>query len=298
MADFDLQEEVERLLRKLDLTSIKAVASHLWIDDIEDVEEPRAIRRMIQDRFDETDDTDERNNMLRGLPIPDPHFPVYERLLAEHGVPDVVSDNDLVENTDDGAGGRGPVNGLGCYLDTNHPRGGFDQSSREETGGNGTRPRDNDSLMMGLNNGGRQQSFGNNMLEHRLRQNAFQQQNFGEFMPQNMGGMGQNGLPQRNSNGLQDGGLLDFAGYPDPDVRRRPRPGNQWNDDGVQQLYGAQNVGLMRNNNYYNGASNNNNQHNQNNIDNQNSNQHNNNNNHYNNGANSNNRSGCWRCWW
>ena len=81
-----LQDEVERILRRLSLEETKEIAVHLQLDDAADLEAKRDVMRLIQEAFDAAADDDARNTLLRGLPIPETQRVNYERLLAPEQV--------------------------------------------------------------------------------------------------------------------------------------------------------------------------------------------------------------------
>ena len=82
----ELQDEVERILRRLSLEETREVAGHLQIGDIPDEEGKRDVLRRIQDTFDEAADDQARNLLLRGLPIPEAYRENYERVFAPQNV--------------------------------------------------------------------------------------------------------------------------------------------------------------------------------------------------------------------
>ena len=84
-----LQDEVERILRRLTLEETRDVALHLQIN-VDDNATKRDILRDIQDAFDNAADDDARNGLLRGLPIPEAHGADYQRLVE----PPVHDDGD------------------------------------------------------------------------------------------------------------------------------------------------------------------------------------------------------------
>ena len=67
----ELQDEVERILRKLTLEETKGIAEHLQIEDIPETETRRGVLRRIQEAFDAADE-ETKGALLRGLPIPEP----------------------------------------------------------------------------------------------------------------------------------------------------------------------------------------------------------------------------------
>ena len=90
-----LQDEVERILRRLTLEETRAVAEHLNIGDQADATK-RDVLRNIQNFLDAAEDDDVRHGLLRGLPVPEQHRADYEQLLdppppphaVENGGPD------------------------------------------------------------------------------------------------------------------------------------------------------------------------------------------------------------------
>ena len=76
----DLQDEVERLLRKLDLEDVRAVAVHLQVNDAEGMGK-RELLRGIQNVFDGEENEEARTGLLRALPIPETHRNAYQQLL-------------------------------------------------------------------------------------------------------------------------------------------------------------------------------------------------------------------------
>ena len=111
MADLDLQDEVERILRRLTLDEMKEIATHMNLDGMDTVDNPRTILRNVQDHFDNAGDADARNLLLRDLPIPEPHLANYQRLwvpVAEQVVPEA---NANIDNADGADGGGQNVNG-------------------------------------------------------------------------------------------------------------------------------------------------------------------------------------------
>ncbi len=77
----ELQDEVERLLRRLVLEDIKVVAVHLQVEGAEGMEAPRDVLRAVQGIFDGAENDGEKDTMLRGLPIPEAHQAQYQRIL-------------------------------------------------------------------------------------------------------------------------------------------------------------------------------------------------------------------------
>ena len=98
-----LQDEVERILRRLTLEETRAVTEHLNIGDQPEATK-RDVLRTIQNFLDAAEDDDVRNGLLRGLPVPEPHRADYELLLnpppppypAENGGPDQAQVADQV----------------------------------------------------------------------------------------------------------------------------------------------------------------------------------------------------------
>ena len=110
-ADLGLQDEVERILRKLSLEDIKAVATHLEIQNLDAVDNARTVLRSVQDQFDNAANADARNLLLRGLPIPEGHAASYERLWGPDQVVPTVEQNDLGDNVGGGGNAAGQVGG-------------------------------------------------------------------------------------------------------------------------------------------------------------------------------------------
>ena len=82
----ELQDEVERILRRLNLEETSAVAQHLQIENVEDLTSQREVLRRIQETFDGAANDETKDGMLRDLPIPDAHRQAYLRLLEPpHG---------------------------------------------------------------------------------------------------------------------------------------------------------------------------------------------------------------------
>ena len=77
----ELQDEVERILRRLNLEETSAVAQHLQIENVEDLTSQREVLRRIQETFDGAANDETKDGMLRDLPIPDAHRQAYLRLL-------------------------------------------------------------------------------------------------------------------------------------------------------------------------------------------------------------------------
>ena len=77
----DLQNEVERILRRLTLDEIKAVATHLQIGGMENEDNVRTVLRSVEDHFDGEADANAKDLLLRGLPIPEAHLGNYQQLL-------------------------------------------------------------------------------------------------------------------------------------------------------------------------------------------------------------------------
>ena len=69
----ELQDEVERILRRLNLEETSAVAQHLQIENVEDLTSQREVLRRIQETFDGAANDETKDGMLRDLPIPDAH---------------------------------------------------------------------------------------------------------------------------------------------------------------------------------------------------------------------------------
>ena len=121
MADVNvLQDEVERILRKLTLVETRAVADHLQVAGLEETAAKRDVLRSIQDMFDGAAGDDvARDALLRGLPVPEQYRAEYQRLLDppaldNFGQQDVALDahlngNDPVQAIADQVV---PVNGL------------------------------------------------------------------------------------------------------------------------------------------------------------------------------------------
>ena len=110
-ADLDVQDEVERILRKLSLEDIKAVATHLEIQNLDAVDNARTVLRSVQDQFDNAENADAKNLLLRGLPIPGAHAASYERLWGPDQVVPTVEQNDLGDNVGGGGNAAGQVGG-------------------------------------------------------------------------------------------------------------------------------------------------------------------------------------------
>ena len=88
----NLQNEVERILRSLTLDELKAVATHLQIEGMDDIDNARTVLRSVEDQFDAAADDEARDVLLRGLPIPNVHLANYQRLWdPEQVVPQVVA---------------------------------------------------------------------------------------------------------------------------------------------------------------------------------------------------------------
>ena len=66
----ELQDEVERILRRLTLEETKEIAVHMQIEDVDGVDSKRDVLRMIQGAFDGAADDNARSALLRGLPVP------------------------------------------------------------------------------------------------------------------------------------------------------------------------------------------------------------------------------------
>ena len=95
----ELQDEVERVLRRLTLEEITQVANHLQVEvDVGDVQ--RQVLRNIQNRFDATEDEAARRELFRNLPVPEPYRGVYDRILNPE-VPEARVDNDAGINGED-----------------------------------------------------------------------------------------------------------------------------------------------------------------------------------------------------
>ena len=86
-----LQDEVERILRRLTLEETREVAAHLQ-NVVDDNATKRDILGGIQETFDGAVDDEARNGLLRGLPIPEDHRDDYQRLM-EPPAQDEVGDN-------------------------------------------------------------------------------------------------------------------------------------------------------------------------------------------------------------
>ena len=185
MAERDLQDEVERILRRLTLEDLKAVATHLAIADMDAAENTRVVLRSVQDQFDNEADAEARNALLRGLPIPEPHTANYERLFApaperDQVVP-VVPGNDVA-----------PVNG------------GLDGGHGQAVGQNGGAPDGGDNHVGqqggGPPVGGLGGIIGAQAVNNGVNNDGFAQQNmaqnFGGFQNQNVAGLGGVQRPQ------------------------------------------------------------------------------------------------------
>ena len=228
----DLQDEVERILRRLTLEEIKAVATHLQIAGMDAEDNPRIVLRSVQDQFDNTADADERDQLLRGLPIPDAHTANYERLLnppQDQVVP--------VQVNDGGADvGGGPNNvGLDGGQNGGAPNGGGVPNVGQQVG----------APLVGLDGG-------NNALQGPVNNHnaAIIQRNMGQnAMQQNMVGVpnqNRGGLP--NIGGYQNlAGFQNFGGIQPLQMRGGVQQQNPWNLGGIQQPHGAQNFGLNQN---------------------------------------------------
>ena len=212
MADRDLQDEVERILRRLTLDEMKEIATHMNLVGMDTVDNPRTILRNVQDHFDNAGDADARNLLLRDLPIPEPHLANYQRLwvpVNEQVVPDTNGNIDNAGGADGGGqnvnGGpvavvgqnRGALSGVGVPIGgelNGGPLGGF------AGGVDGGLQAPNHS-----NAGFPQQNMGQNTLQL----NGWQQQNFGGVLGgfQNLGGY-------QNPAGFQH-----FGGVQRPQVR-------------------------------------------------------------------------------
>ena len=218
MAERDLQDEVERILRRLTLEEIKAVATHLEIPDMDDAENTRPVLRSVQDQFDNAADAEARNALLRGLPIPEPHTANYQLLLAPE--PDQVVPNAPVINN------AAPVNG------------GLDGGHGQAVGQNGGAPDGGDNHVGQQGGGppvGGLGGLNGAQAVNGVNNDAFAQQNmaqnFGGFQNQNVAGFG----VQRP----QIGGFQQQ---------------NPWGFGGMQQLYGAQNFGMFHPQNIHHGV--------------------------------------------
>ena len=76
----DLQDEVERLLRRIDVEGLRVVATHLQIQDVDGMAQ-RQLLREIQAVFDDAVDEPTREGYLRNLPIPLDHREQYNLIL-------------------------------------------------------------------------------------------------------------------------------------------------------------------------------------------------------------------------
>ncbi len=77
-----LQDEIERLLRRLTVEEIKAIAQHLQVEGAEGMESQRELLRSVQGCFDGVEADGDREQMLRSLPIPEGHQEQYQTLLV------------------------------------------------------------------------------------------------------------------------------------------------------------------------------------------------------------------------
>ena len=66
----DLQYEVERLLRRMEVEELRNVATHLQVQGAVDEMTLRQLLRGIQTVFDEAEDEETRGGLLRNLPMP------------------------------------------------------------------------------------------------------------------------------------------------------------------------------------------------------------------------------------
>ena len=102
----ELQDEVERILRRLSLDETKGIAAHLQIEDIPETDTKRDVLRRIQDVFDGAADDETRNTLLRGLPIPEAQRDNYERVFVPQ-IDQVVPQVDPVQNIGEDAPNQG-----------------------------------------------------------------------------------------------------------------------------------------------------------------------------------------------
>ena len=120
----DLQDEVERILRRLTLDETKVIAVHMQIEDVDGVDSQRDVLRMIQGAFDGAADDDARSALLRGLPVPEAQRPSYERLFepqqmdGDGGVPQQNVGDQVVPATNGLGLQQGNVVNNGGALDT------------------------------------------------------------------------------------------------------------------------------------------------------------------------------------
>ena len=219
----DLQNEVERILRRLTLDEIKAVATHLQIEGMENEDNVRTVLRSVEDRFDGEADANAKDLLLRGLPIPEHHLGNYQQLLNPE--PDQVvplGGNNL----------EGGVAADGGNLNGNVVPGG---------GGGLQGDIGNNVLQNGVNNVG--------FVQQNLAQGAWQQnvngnnQNLQQManIPAPVNAQNQNGvLGQNMNNAYQNFGVF---GVQQAQFRGGFPGQNPWNFGGVQQQFGAQNFG-------------------------------------------------------
>ena len=226
-ADLDLQDEVERILRKLSLEDIKAVATHLEIQDLDAVDNARTVLRSVQDQFDNAANADARTLLLRDLPIPEPHLANYRGLFepdAEQVVPEADVNVGVNADVVDGGGQNvnggavvgqdgGAPNGVGVPMGGDLGRGPLGGLAGGAAGG--FQAPNNNNI---VNAGFPQQNMGQGALQ----QNVWQQQNLGGY---------------RNLTGFQNAGGLQTRG----DVRSQ----NPWTLGGIQPVYGAHMFGMQ-----------------------------------------------------
>ena len=104
-----LQDEVERILRKLTLEETRAVAEHMQIENLQADATKRDLLRSIQDTFDAAADDAARNVLLHGLPVPEPHRADYDLLLNPPPAP-VEQQNQVVPGADAAAAAAAAIN--------------------------------------------------------------------------------------------------------------------------------------------------------------------------------------------
>ena len=245
-ANLDLQDEVERILRKLSLEDIKAVATHLQIGDLDAVDNARTVLRSVQDQFDNAANADARDLLLRGLPIPDAHNANYQRLLEPDQV--VPNEANMNNNNNGEGGGQGQLNEIA-------PLGGVDLVG--QVGQVGNPPANQQFNFQQLGNNVRP-NLPINVLQNGPQQNNLQQ-NFGGILggglrpqiggglpqqhpwlggvrPGNSVGIHQNGVTNRGS--VQPFGVQNYANY----------AGQQQQQQNVNGgLFSVSNQGLQQN---------------------------------------------------
>ena len=224
----NLQNEVERILRSLTLDELKAVATHLQIEGMDDIDNARTVLRSVEDQFDAAADDEARDVLLRGLPIPNVHLANYQRLWdPEQVVPQVVA----VDNVGADGGVRDGNGGPDVGQNGGAPIGGGVPLGGQQAGG---------PPVGGLVGGNGLQGNANNV--GLVQQNALPQ--YADANHQNLQQMAnipaQVNNAQNMNNAFQNYGVFgvqqaQFAGgFPQQ---------NPWNFGGVQQQFGAQNFG-------------------------------------------------------